>query len=196
MINYATFIQSPKLPFFLFGLSLGGCVCLHTSLEIKTLPPEQRANYRGSVLFAPAIYDNVKPEPWMLSAMEVLNQVGLGNFGLGPAATEANMGGPEGYARFKNDKYCYSNGITLSLGAALLSLTREAAKKIPEVNFPFFVAHGVLDDVVLISGSRELIQNSKTLQKDKTLFEERHYGHDILTENALEYAREWMFLRT
>jgi len=190
-------IKSTTLPFFLFGISLGGCVALHTSLKLKDhLGSDQLKRYLGTLLFAPAIScEAIKPQEFVLNALHVLNEIGFGNFGFGPSATQDQLGGPEGYARFKNDKYCYSAGITLNMGESLLNMTDAATGVLSQVDFPFYLAHGIYDSVVDIRGSRDLFKQSKTPQQNKIYFEDPHASHDIFTPATLKGAEDWMSAR-
>jgi len=124
-------------PFFLFGVSLGGCVALNTAICIQD--DIKYKNFAGALLIAPAIYDNIRPEEWVVDTLRFVHGIGGGYLALGPSAQVNHFGGSaEAYNIFKNDKYCYSGRLRLSMGHGLLSLTEHTQQMIGHVKCPFF----------------------------------------------------------
>jgi len=179
-----------SLPFFLFGLSLGGCVALNVSLRLQDKIFE---NFAGTLLIAPAIYDNIRPEEWIVDTLRWVNNFGGGYLALGPAAELNHFGNTEDFEAFKNDKYCYSGRLRLSMGHGLLTMTEETQKLIKNVKFPFCLIHSTDDSIVLVRGSRELYEFSQTPLKDKVYYEYDNLGHNVLNAPcALDKCFTWI----
>jgi len=188
----ATRKQWPNVPFFLFGISLGGCVALNTALKLQE-DKDTFKNFLGAVLIAPAIYDNIRPDEWVVDALRLVNTVGGGYLALGPAAEVNHFGSVEAYDEFKNDKFCYSGRLRLSMGHSLLSLTEHTQHIISNVNFPFCLIHSDDDNVVKVQGSRELYKVSQTLQSDKVYYEYSNMGHNVLNSpGGLDKCFSWL----
>jgi len=152
-------------------------------------------NFAGALLIAPAIYDNIRPEEWIVDTLRWVNGFGGGYLALGPAAELSHFGNTEDFEAFKNDKYCYSGRLRLSMGNGLLTMTEQTQKRIKNVKFPFCLIHSADDKIVKVRGSRELFQLSKTPLEDKVYYEYDNLGHNVLNAPcALDKCFSWMKL--
>jgi len=121
-----------------------------------------------------------------------VNVVGGGYLALGPAADIHHFGSEEGFAAFKNDKYCYSGRIRLSMGNGLLAMTEHSQTLTGLVKFPFCLVHSADDDVVKVRGSRELFAKAQTQEGDKVYYEYDNMGHNVLNApSALDKCFSW-----
>uniref|UniRef100_A0A6B2L8P0 Serine aminopeptidase S33 domain-containing protein n=1 Tax=Arcella intermedia TaxID=1963864 RepID=A0A6B2L8P0_9EUKA len=168
-------VKWKNLPFFLFGNSLGGCIALNTGIRVQDLEC-----FLGAILVAPAIYDNIRPEAWVVDTLRTINYLGGGVLPLGPAVDRSHFPNDEAFERFKSDKYCYSGRLKLSLGNSLLCLTEHTQKVIKDVSYPYCLLHSKDDPIVKVEGSRELYKVCKTPHGSKVYYEYRNHGHNVL----------------
>jgi len=184
----------PLIPFFFWGISLGGCIALTTALSLQE-DKELSQYFGGAILMAPVIYDNVRPNEWVVDSLKVLNYLGGGSLALGPSANVDHFASQEIWEEFKKDKYCYSGRIKLSMGAALLAMTEYAQNSVQLVQFPFCLVHSVDDNIVKVEGSRELFNSAQST--DKSYQEYTNLGHNLLgSQEAIQYCLDWLKQRT
>jgi len=155
------------------------------SIDIKNfsaLLEFAKQKYGGTVLNAPALLPIAQPNWLMTSALSVANYFGGGSLALGPRPQLSQFLTSESFNRFMTDKYSYSGPLRLSFGHNLLEMANVARSLIPSISFPFLVLHGSKDASVLLSGSEELINSSKTLKKDKELVVFADAGHGLIED--------------
>jgi alpha-beta hydrolase superfamily lysophospholipase len=179
------------IPFFFFGISLGGAVAIHTALHFQN--HSNVKPFGGAVLVSPAIYGNMFVNDFLLATLKFINFCGGGWLAVGPAADTSHFATEEDYELFKKDKYCYSGRLTLTMGNTLLTLTEETQKVCSLVAFPYCLFHSLDDPVVKVTGSQQLHSSSQTVVQDKVYYEYNNLGHNVLCDEvAFENCLKWL----
>jgi len=187
--------RNQNIPYFFFGISLGGAIAIHTALHFQNL--KEPKLFGGAVLVSPAIYSNIIVSSFLLETLKFIHSCGGGWLSLGPSADTSHFATPEDYEIFKKDKYCYSGRLTLSMGNTLLSLTEVTQQLCKFVEFPYCLFHSVDDPVVQVRGSQELYSLCKTPAEDKVYYEYTDYGHMVLSnDDAFYKCMKWFQQRT
>jgi len=187
--------RNENIPFFFFGISLGGAIAIHTGLHFQNL--KDLKLFGGAVLVSPAIYGNIIVSKFLLETLKFIHSCGGGWLSLGPAADTNHFGSLEDFETFKKDKYCYSGRLTLTMGNTLLCLTEVTQKLSNFVEFPYCLFHSVDDPVVQVRGSQELYSFSKTPVDDKVYHEYMDFGHMVLgSDDAFYKCMKWFQQRS
>jgi len=182
--------RTQNIPYFFFGISLGGAIAINTALHFQKL--QEPKLFAGAVLVSPAIYGNIIINGFILETLKFIHACGGGWLSLGPSADTSHFASPEDFEIFKKDKYCYSGRLTLAMGNTLLCLTEVTQKVSNTVEFPYCLFHSIDDPVVQVRGSQELYSASKTPADDKMYFEYTNYGHMVLcNEDAFYQCMTW-----
>jgi len=187
--------RNQNIPYFFLGNSLGGAIAIHTALHFQQM--DEPKLFGGAILIAPAIYGNLMLSDFLIQTLKFIHNCGGGWLSIGPAADSSHFASQEDYEVFKNDKYCYSGRISLTMGNALLSLTEITQKLSSYVSFPYCLFHSVDDPVVQVRGSQELYKKSITPSGDKEYHEYSDKGHMVLcAEDAYPKIVKWFQQRS
>jgi alpha-beta hydrolase superfamily lysophospholipase len=185
----------PEVPFFISGESMGGALALRTAMVIQNegrlgdSSIEIPANpFLGCIALCPAIHNSVEPSApvtWMIRFILRPLAPMLRAPGVTPLLPEMISGSPSRQQSIIEDPFTDGRAFFIASAEALLTLTWDVIADIPKVKFPFVVVHGHKDQVIPISGSKQLLADSLTCSEDKLLIEIPDGDHDVLT-NMLE----------
>lgn len=151
--------QTPDVPVFLFGHSLGGLVAL--LYVLNRTPP-----LRGLLLSAPALKVNPDIAPLLRRIAQLVGRLfptlptvrsPQGSISRDPAVLEA----------VRNDPLNYHGRIPARTGAELLRAGEEAQTRLTELRTPFLVIHGTGDTLSTPRWSERLYEQAPV--EDKTL---------------------------
>jgi len=182
--------EHPGLPLFLMGHSMGGLIALTAAIQNPTL-------FDGLLLTAPLLHsaeDN--PTNRALTTMFTM---------LCPTCSlpflkldEKKAVKSKSWQRYiRNDPLMYHGGYKFAAAQVLIDGTEWALRHLQELKTPLLVLHGVEDEMVLVSGSRELVKRARS--RDKGLVMIPNASHHVLldrptlVENTL---LEWVVQRS
>jgi len=185
----------PNLPFFIMGESLGGALTLLLGLALQE---REVATFKGALLVAPAVENDVEPSPEITQALLQLAKVfphwyqGMPH--LPPDKVYRTQAGMDQSA---NDVWpnglAWNRPFRLATASAALALTTSARERIAEIAYPFATVHGTSDYVIPSSASNRLMRESATATSQKTaLFLEGAY-HDLLNDPAHDNAERFLW---
>jgi len=168
-------IDCQKLPFFVMGTSMGGCVAIHVSMLLQ-LSQKFNSIYCGTILVAPLIMNRLSHHvtDWQLKGMKIAYDMGLGFLALGPGEKQDIL--------LLKDPLMYTGAMKIGTGANLLEMELATQRLLEDVDFPFIVFHGDCDNVVSVNGSVELFQKSKTKESSKTIKIFHNAHHNLIGE--------------
>mmetsp|Transcript_9925 Transcript_9925/g.11018 ORF Transcript_9925/g.11018 Transcript_9925/m.11018 type:complete len:301 (-) Transcript_9925:42-944(-) len=203
MIEYASGKNDEfkhELPFFIGGVSMGGCVSLLASHRVSVKIDngdltDFSVRFRGAILLAPALYTSIEPSWIEKQALLTVAWLGGGALRLGPGPEKDPLQPDEEYQEYLKDEYCYTGNMHLSLGRNMMGMMNHAKTILADVKFPFLVCHAKEDPVVKCSGSEELFKDSKSTIKEKRFYENLPTH---LVENkpiVIKDSWEWMNTR-
>jgi len=176
--------QKYQLPFFTYGISMGGAVCLLLSLKMKGKSGIWK-NYRGMCLLAPAILNTIEPHWIIVEILRLVNWLGGDWLRWGPVGTDKGWKemiphrSPSDWPwrgeecirnelELRESKWsAYPKRLITGTGYQLLQMTKYLESKLPEIASPFICIHG-RGDAIVPPHSSELIQK-KCQSSDKTV---------------------------
>lgn len=172
--DFVAFFESQKrdpkfcgLPFFLFGESLGGGVCLLVHL----LAPDA---FDGAILVAPMckISDSLKP-PWPLPQLLTLFSLIAPTWGVVPTKEirELSFKDPVKLDLSKRNPRRYTGKPRLGTAHEMLRVTAYLSERLQDVSLPFFVLHGGRDVVIDPAISKALYEKAKSPDKTLKIYE-------------------------
>ena len=185
-------------PIFLSGHSFGGCLALHAAHAFQTDPSTAPSEFRGLVLFAPAIVGDVPPFPITQILRYILAPrypTWVPFFMPNPISPDRIWADPEVLARHVNERHLEIGldalGRPYSLGTAVQLLTgvEDVRAIIPSLTVPFCVVHGTCDYGVLVEGTKFLEQKSQSTDKKVLLLEGA--CHDLLCDPRMDDAMKF-----
>jgi len=167
MATNAEYKSIQKLPFFVGGLSMGGCVSLLLSVEFHKLKtqPEPKPfikNWLGTFMLAPALQNKLVPPDYVIWALTKILDLGGDKLCLGPVQERHYFPNDEIFDAFMTNPLNYRGNLPLRGGFEILEMTKYALANLDQVEFPFLVIHGKEDNMVPWEGSKLLMENSKT----------------------------------
>jgi len=151
--------QTPNVPVFLFGHSMGGLMSL---LYVLNHAP----GLQGLLLSAPAIEVNPDLAPLLQNVAQLLGRLfptlptvrsPQGSISRDPAVVE----------EAENDPLNYHGRTLARTGAELLRASHQAQSRLYELETPFLVLHGTADPLATPAWSKRLYERAAT--EDKTL---------------------------
>jgi alpha-beta hydrolase superfamily lysophospholipase len=155
--------QTPDVPVFLFGHSMGGLVSL---LYVLNHAP----NLRGLLLSAPAIEVNPDLAPLLRKIAQVLGRLfptlptvrsPQGSISRDPAVVE----------EAENDPLNYHGRTLARTGAELLRAGQAAQSRLHELDTPFLVLHGTADPLATPTWSKRLYERAAATDKTLRLYD-------------------------
>ncbi|KAK9820098.1 hypothetical protein WJX72_006113 [[Myrmecia] bisecta] len=177
-----------KLPMFIMGCSLGGCITVNVMRQAGNL-------FKGAILLAP-----------MLS-LERVSQQGLNPY-LRPIAslisllfpawpivvTDKNTMYPELQQEWDEDPLCWHGKTRARVAAEYLRITEDVCANMKSFTFPYLAFHSENDTMCDCDGSKKLYAESQA--KDKTLRHVNQMWHVIVKEDGndkvLQEIVEWI----
>jgi alpha-beta hydrolase superfamily lysophospholipase len=179
--------QSPHLPCFLFGHSLGAVVVLDYILQTSDLPPID-----GIILSAAALQiDSIAP--WRIFLSNLLSRI-QPHFTLTTGIDrEAASRDPAVPIRYAQDAMRHSN-VSARMGTEFFRTTRQVWQQLDRLHTPILILHGESDRVTSPQASRDLY---RAIAFENKLYHEYVDGyHDIYDDiNYLEMLADidsWM----
>jgi alpha-beta hydrolase superfamily lysophospholipase len=187
--------KHPSAPFFLYGESWGGNLCLHLGLRLQQ---QKNPLFRGLLMIAPAVIADLPPAPVVFMLRYCCAPCcprWTPFFMPNPVSPERIFREEADLNKMQSDPI-YSGGKPFRLGTAvsLLQATIEVRSGVvPEMQFPFAVVHGTEDHAVLIEGTRYLDANTKTTSADKAILELEGAFHDVLHDPSILAGLSFLF---
>jgi len=172
--QHATLMKDkhPNLPMFLFGHSMGGCV---SALLVKDNPNL----FNGVIFSSPMLVPNSQMTPFKVSVAKRLHtwlpRIPVGSLDPNQISSDENQ-----VKKYIDDPLVYNGSVTLQTALQLYTMATEVQKCLKLINLPFLVLHGVDDEIVDISGSRNLMKSSSST--DKSIMEFKGAKHELLHE--------------
>lgn len=167
-------LQYPKVPFFMFGHSMGGLIAIRSVLR-------NRSFFSGIVLEGPLIVPSTKPS-------FVMNQIGkLAKYFI-PDYVYLGMDLEDvtrdqaAVKTMEKDPLRWHGGIKVSMAVAFNEGMHGLAQEMPKITIPFLILHAEEDKLCDVEGSRLLYKKSKS--KDKQLITFPNAGHNLFLEQS------------
>lgn len=155
------------LPFFLFGESLGGGICLLVHL----LAPDA---FQGAILVAPMckISESIKP-PWPLPQMLTFFSSIAPTWPVVPTKElrDVSFKDPAKLELSKLNPRRYSGKPRLGTAREMMRITAYLTERLQDVSLPFIVLHGGRDVVTDPNVSKALFETAKSTDKTLKLYE-------------------------
>jgi alpha-beta hydrolase superfamily lysophospholipase len=162
--------ESPQLPVFLFGQSMGGAIAALYAVQ-------HQQKIAGLILFSAAlkIHDNFSPILQKLSGFIAAVMPTLPTLKLDSNLISRDPTVVQAYA---NDPLVYHGGTLAKTGAEIIKATREIQQHAGQLRLPLYIAHGTGDKITDPEGSRIIYERAastdKTLKLYPNLYHELH----------------------
>ena len=162
--------ESPQLPVFMFGQSMGGAIAALYAVR-------HQQEISGLILFSAAlkIHDNFSPLLQKLSGLIAAIFPKLPTLKLDSTLISRDPAVVQTYA---GDPMIYHGGTLAKTGAEIIKATREIQNHAEQLRLPLYIAHGTGDKITDPEGSRivhELAASTdKTLKLYPNLYHELH----------------------
>ncbi|KAL1566596.1 acylglycerol lipase [Salvia divinorum] len=161
-----------KLPFFLFGQSMGGAIALKVHLK-------QPDAWNGAILVAPMckIADDVVP-PWLVTQILTGMAKLLPKLKLVPQKDLAELAFKDERKR-KQTAYnivSYKHKPRLGTALELLRTTNEIEENLEKVSLPLLILHGKEDKVTDPSVSKALYEKAYSQDKKLNLYDDAYHA--------------------
>jgi len=164
--------QTPDVPLFLFGHSMGGLVVLKYVLDRNPSP-------RGLLLSAPAIQINPDLAPLVRRIAQF-----IGRWFPTLPTTRSPQGAisrdPDIVAEAQNDPLNYHGRVLARTGAEMLRAGRDVQTNLSALDDPFLVIHGTADRLASPSWSQRLYEQA--VSDDKTIHLYEGLYHETFNE--------------
>ena len=164
--------QTPEVPLFLFGHSMGGLVVLKHVLDRNPSP-------RGLLLSAPAIQINPDLAPLVRRIAQF-----IGRWFPTLPTTRSPQGAisrdPDVVAEAQNDPLNYHGRVLARTGAEMLRAGRDVQTNLSALDDPFLVIHGTADRLATPSWSQRLYEQA--VSDDKTIHLYEGLYHETFNE--------------
>jgi len=164
--------QTPDVPLFLFGHSMGGLVVLKYVLDRNPSP-------RGLLLSAPAIQINPDLAPLVRRIAQF-----IGRWFPTLPTTRSPQGAisrdPDVVAEAQNDPLNYHGRVLARTGAEMLRAGRDVQTNLSALDDPFLVIHGTADRLATPSWSQRLYEQA--VSDDKTIHLYEGLYHETFNE--------------
>lgn len=171
-----------NLPVYLMGESMGGAISI---LASSVLHDDAQIDFRGAVLFAPAIHNSVEPPAfvtWLLRNC-CLHLCPTSRLICMPQLTpEMISQDQKRLDEIEADELMDKGAFRLFSGDSLLAMTHEVVDSASSIEYPFIIVHGTNDLVIPVSGSEYLFNTASTAEENKSLMIVEGAYHDILTD--------------
>ncbi|MCO5559318.1 hypothetical protein L7F22_012915 [Adiantum nelumboides] len=199
---YAFFIrqkQDPRyknLPFFLFGESLGGGVCL----LIHLAHPQ---DFEGAVLLSPMckISDTIKP-PWPLPQLLTFFSWLAPTWGVVPTKElrPLSFKDPAKLELSLKNPNRYTGKPRLGTARELVRVTLYLSQRLHEISLPFIVMHGGGDVVTDPAVSQALFETAKSTDKTVKLYDGKWHAllageYDTDVDIIFNDIQKWLVKR-
>ncbi len=172
--------QTPEVPLFLFGHSMGGLVALLYVLN-------RRPSLRGLLLSAPAISVNPDIAPILRRMARVVGWL-FPTLPTVRSPEDSISRDPDVVEDAENDPLNYHGRIPARTGAELIRAGEEAQQRLAELQVPFLVFHGTADRLTPPSWSKRLYAEAQA--EDKTLHLYEGLYHETFNEPEQEQVLE------
>ncbi|KAI3757973.1 hypothetical protein L6452_05519 [Arctium lappa] len=150
----------------LLGESMGGGMVL----LLHRKKPEY---WDGGVLVAPMckIAEDMKPPQLVINVLMQLAKV-IPTWKIVPGKDIVDLAfrDPKIREEVRNNPLCYKGRLRLQTASQLLNVSLDLEKRLQEVTFPFFVAHGEADKVTDPTVSKLLYETASSFHKKFTLY--------------------------
>jgi alpha-beta hydrolase superfamily lysophospholipase len=162
--------ETPQLPIFLFGQSMGGAIAALYAIWHQN-------ELSGLILFSAAlkIHDNFSPLLQKLSSLIAALFPTLPTLKLDSNLISRDPAVVQTYA---NDPMIYHGGTLAKTGAEIIKATREIQSQAQRLTLPLYIAHGSGDKITDPEGSQRVYDLAasadKTLKLYPNLFHELH----------------------
>lgn len=213
-------------PFYIMGHSMGGGTSILLANRINTFQEYRnlRLNFKGCLLFAPAIEFPNEPNVFLKLVMNYIMAPCFGKKLMSksssstasstvtsPSSFKIDQNGNPLPEAWNNSKYLeyiqndsfpnglgWNNGMRYDTANSLLTLSSEVINQLESISFPFIVFHDSNDNVVSVQGTLNLINVSRTSIKDKTFIEVIDGQHDPIS-NQIDFITnhciQWILSR-
>lgn len=198
-----------SVPFYLFGMSMGGGTALQMGLNLQAATEVPHASlFQGCILLAPAIETRL---PSALTTL-VFEHIMVPLFP--DVCMPASVGGKNHEAVWdsqdfityvsEKDNYdpennphgmSFNNPIRYGTASSILKLMAGVMGHLGSVAFPFLIFHDPEDNVTMYSGSQQLYERSATLPQNKRLIAMSNGKHDLIINRlafVVEKSFEWI----
>ncbi|XP_076909608.1 caffeoylshikimate esterase-like [Bidens hawaiensis] len=165
----------------LLGESMGGAMVL----LLHRKKPEY---WDGGVLVAPMckIADDIKPPQFVISVLKKLTKI-IPTWKIVPGQDIIDVAfrDPKIRDEVRNNPLSYKGRVRLQTASQLLDVSLDLEKRLQEVTFPFFVAHGEADKVTDPTVSKLLYETASSFEKMIKLYPEMWHSltYGEFTEN-------------
>jgi acylglycerol lipase len=183
-------LYDSSLPVFIFGLSIGGAVCVNIALIIPEL-------IKGMILLAPAL--DVAPdfEPFLRKIVRLINWISPY---ISIKAEEVVVGSrnPLHREHYLQDAVFFKGKVRAGTAVALLNGLEATSNSFESVRTDFIAVQGGCDKVTNAAVVKALVQRSKAKDKDLWFYDEMY--HVVTWEpeypEILERLVSWLDQRT
>mmetsp|Transcript_17559 Transcript_17559/g.22982 ORF Transcript_17559/g.22982 Transcript_17559/m.22982 type:complete len:317 (-) Transcript_17559:1404-2354(-) len=160
---YKEFKEESKLPLYVLGQSLGGCISSHVAIRLgKELP--------GVILFAPMLsLEENKKKNWLLLPFLGLASQFLPNLPIGDKSP--NIHYPDMQKRFFEHELSYNGKLRARLGYEFLAAVDRARENAHKVESPILLLHSERDTMCEPDGSKYFYEKVSSTKKKLVLFD-------------------------
>jgi len=212
---YSNHPETHSLPFFTYGISMGGAVCLLLSLKLKAKTHGIFKGYKGMCLLAPAILNSMEPHWILIELLRLVYWLGGGWLRWGPVGTDSGWkemipnkpssewpwrenAGRKSELELRESIWSpYPKRLVIGTGHQLLEMTKYLQTKLPEITSPFICFHGRGDALVPFKSS-EFQSKATSVDKGVVLFDKLCHvlTCDPLWPEIQAQMLEWIEKRT
>lgn len=182
-------LQTPALPVFLLGHSLGGLIAASTVLGSEE-------DYAGLLMTGPALGVPTPPPVWQVMLLRIFSTVAPGLKALeidasiicrDPAVVEAYVADP----------LVHHQNIPARMVVSLFDEAARVMSRANDISLPVLLLHGAEDQLTSASASAEFVDLLASGDKQYTLYEGMY--HELFNEpeqdDILSTCRDWITAR-
>jgi alpha-beta hydrolase superfamily lysophospholipase len=180
--------EGPAVPLFIFGHSMGGLIVLDWLIDGD---PTARATLRGAILSAPGLRPLEVGKPWQLWASRVLSRTWPAfsmDVPLGPVSRDGAI-----VATTRADPLNHRRASARWATEAMAAIKR-SHEGAATITLPLLVVHGAADRIVDVAGSRWLIDNVGSVDRQLIVYPDAYHevhndiGRDVLVRDVLAWV--------
>ncbi|NUP12461.1 MAG: alpha/beta hydrolase [Polyangiaceae bacterium] len=175
---YLAFVRerADKVPLFLLGHSLGGCISTLYTLR-------ERPALAGLVLSSPALKLGADFSPAKIAAGRLLGKF-VPKLPIEKLSSSSVSRDPAVVRAYERDPLVYHGWVRTGFGLAFIHATEEIERRMEEVEVPLLVLQGSEDKLVNPNGGKDLYRRARSSDKHLEVYEGLY--HEVFNEPEKE----------